>query len=126
MAEPNVAFAAVILSLLTPIVAIISCIYAYIRKKQSDTELRRLLIENHTDFETAKVLIEQQERRPNKYISLRFACVLIGLGIGALTDYLLNIEGLYFWFVIAFGVGLGLLASFLVELKLQKNETKEE
>ena len=128
MSEQIVELSAVVLSLLIPIVAISFGIYASIRKKQNETELRRLIIENHTDLETAKALIEQQqEKTPNKFISLRYACVLIGLGVGALADYLLNIgDDIYFWLVIAFGIGLGLLASFIVELKLEKQEPPQD
>ena len=120
---------AIVLSLTIPIVAIIFGSIIAIRKKQSETELRKLLIENHTDLETAKALIEEKEKKSNKYSSLRWACVLIGLGIGAFADFLLglnSVDGIYFWIIIAFGIGLGLLVSFFVELKLQKNEAKEE
>ncbi|MBR3010789.1 MAG: hypothetical protein IKH91_08250 [Prevotella sp.] len=120
---------AIVLSLSIPIVAIIFGAIMSIRKKQSETELRKLLIENHTDIETAKALIEEKEKKSNKYSSLRWACILIGLGVGAFADFLLGIvphDGVYFWIIIAFGIGLGLLVSFFVELKLQKNEAKEE
>lgn len=120
---------AIVLSLSIPIVAIICVVVMSIRKKQSETELRKLLIEHNTDLETAKALIEEQEKKSNKYVALRWACILIGLGIGAFADFLLGLEAkhnIYFWLVIAFGIGLGLLVSFFVELKLQKNETKEE
>ena len=120
---------AIVLSLTIPIVAIIFGSIIAIRKKQSETELRRLLIEHNTDIETAKALIEEKEKKSNKYSSLRWACILIGLGIGAFADFLLglnSVDGIYFWIIIAFGIGLGLLVSFFVELKLQKNETKEE
>ena len=130
MSEQIVDLAAVVLSLLIPIVAISFGIYASIRKKQSETELRRLIIENHTDLETAKALIEEQERKPskpNKYVSLRYACVLIGLGVGAFADYLMHVEDkIYFWLIIAFGIGLGLLVSFIVELRLQKQEPQQD
>lgn len=127
MLDELIPLSAVVLSLLIPIVAITLSFQAYIRKKQNDTELRRLIIENHTDVDTAKVLIENQEEKPNKYTSLRYACILIGLGVGALADYLMNIESncIYFWLVIASGIGLGLLASFIVELKLLKHDSKE-
>ena len=120
---------AIVLSLTIPIVAIIFGSIMSIRKKQSETELRRLLIEHNTDIETAKALIEEKEKKSNKYSSLRWACILIGLGIGAFADFLLglnSVNGIYFWIIIAFGIGLGLLVSFFVELKLQKNEAKEE
>ena len=122
----TVEFAAVVLSMLIPIVAIVSGSIFAIRKKQSETELRRLLVERNTDLETVKALIEEKEKPNNKYSSLRAACVLIGIGLGALADYLLNIQGTYFWLVIAFGIGIGLLVSFFTELKLQKREPLEE
>lgn len=118
---------AIVLSLAIPIVAIIFGSIMSIRKKQSETELRKLLIENHTDLETAKALIEEKEKKSNKYSSLRWACILIGLGIGAFADFLLGIvphDGIYFWIIIAFGIGLGLLVSFFVELKLQEKENR--
>ena len=120
---------AIVLSLTIPIVAIIFGSIIAIRKKQSETELRRLLIEHNTDLETAKALIDEKEKKSNKYSSLRWACILIGLGIGAFADFLLglnSVDGIYFWIIIAFGIGLGLLVSFFVELKLQKNEVREK
>lgn len=119
---------AIVLSLAIPIVAIICGVIMSIRKKQSETELRKLLIEHNTDLETAKALIEEQEKKSNKYVSLRWACVLIGLGVGAFADFLLGLEpkhNIYFWLVIAFGIGLGLLVSFFIELKLQSKENQQ-
>lgn len=119
---------AIVLSLAIPIVAIICGVVMSIRKKQSETELRKLLIEHNTDLETAKALIEEQEKKSNKYVSLRWACVLIGLGVGAFADFLLGLEpkhNIYFWLVIAFGIGLGLLVSFFIELKLQNKENQQ-
>jgi len=116
---------AIVLSLSIPIVAIIFGAIMSIRKKQSETELRKLLIEHNTDLETAKALIEEKEKKPNKYSSLRWACILIGLGVGAFADFLLGLEAkhnIYFWLIIAFGIGLGLLVSFFFEYKLQEKE----
>ena len=117
---------AIILSLTIPIVAIILGTMSSIRKKQSETELRRLLIEHNTDLETAKALIEEQEKKSDKYVSLRWACILIGLGVGALAAFLLGVEpkhNIYFWLIAAFGIGLGLLVSFIIEYKLQEKTT---
>lgn len=119
---------AIVLSLAIPIVAIICGVIMSIRKKQSETELRKLLIEHNTDLVTAKALIEEQEKKSNKYVSLRWACILIGLGVGAFADFLLGLEpkhNIYFWLVIAFGIGLGLLVSFFIELKLQNKENQQ-
>ena len=122
---------AIILCLGIPIVAIIGGIILSIRKNKNETELRRLIIENQTDLETAKALIAEPDKKSGKFGTLRGACVLLGLGFGALVNYLLNIpmagvNGFYAWIVIAFGVGLGLLVSFLVEMKLQKKMKNEE
>lgn len=122
---------AIVLSLLIPIVAIVMGVIFSIKKKNAEVELRRLIIENHTDMEIAKQLIEQHEPKTNEFVSLRWACVLIGMGCGALIDYLLGLNPygnmkIYFWIIIAFGVGLGLMASFLVESKLQQNNTNEQ
>ena len=126
MSSSAISVVAIIMSLLIPIVGIIFGCMVAIRQKQNDTELRRLLIENKTDIETAKAIMEEQEKKSDKYTSLRAACVLIGVGLGALADYLFNIQGIFFWLVIAFGVGIGLLASFIAEQKLQEREHKED
>ena len=122
---------AIILTLGIPIVAIIGGFISSIRKNQNETELRRLIIENQTDLETAKALIAEPDKKANKFGTLRGACVLLGIGLGALVNYLLNVtmvgpKGIYFWILLAFGVGLGLLVSFLVEMKLQKKMKNEE
>ena len=114
-----------------PILGIVFGSIMYIRKKQSDTELRRMIIENHTDLETAKALMAEQEKKPSKYTSLRWACVLIGMGLGAFADILLGFSfqsdatRIYFLLVIAFGIGLGLLVSFFIEQKMQKKELEQ-
>ena len=128
MSPELIPISAIVLSLSIPIVAIICGVVMSIRKKQSETELRKLLIEHNTDLETAKALIEEQEKKSNKYVSLRWACILIGLGVGAFADFLLGlnpVDGIYFWIVIAFGIGLGLLVSFFIELKLQNKENQQ-
>ena len=122
---------AIILSLGIPIVAIVSGVVSSVKKKKLETELRRVIVENHTDLDVARALIEEQEKKSSKFGSLRGACVLIGLGIGAFVNFLLNVpmngpRGIYFWVVLAFGVGLGLLASFIVEQKLKKQEPTPE
>ena len=122
----SVALAAIIMSMLIPIVGIIFGCMVAIRQKKSDAELRRTLIENHTDLETTQAILAERDKKSDKYSSLRGALVLIGVGLGALADYLFDINGLFFWFVIAFGVGLGLLASFFIEQNLRKKESDKE
>ena len=126
MSGNSVALAAVIMSMLIPICGIIFGCLVAIRQKKSDAEIRRTLIENHTDLETTQAILAEREKKSDKYASLRGAFVLIGVGLGALADYLLDINGLFFWFVIAFGVGLGLLASFFIEQNLRDKEAKKE
>ncbi len=122
---------AIILTLGIPIVAIIGGFISSIRKNRNETELRRLIIENQTDLETAKALIAEPDKKAGNFGTLRGACALIGLGFGAIASILLGLplngsKGIYFWILLAFGVGLGLLVSFLVEMKLQKKMKNEE
>ena len=124
---------AVALSLLIPLVAIIAGVIASVKKSNNNREIRRLIIENHAELETAKFLVAEQEKKQgsNPYSALRWGCVLIGLGLGALTNYLLHVEPsgemkIYFWILIAFGCGIGLLCSFLVEMRLYKKYGKKE
>ena len=118
----------VVLSLSIPIVAIVMVFITSIKKKNRDTELRLALVQQGTDAETAKLLIEEQAEKHDKYSSLRWACVLIGLGLGALVDALLGIppkHNIYFWLIIAAGMGIGLLISFIVEYILTKKEQQQ-
>ena len=119
----------VVLFLSIPIVAIVMVFITSIKKKNRDTELRLALVQQGTDAETAKLLIEEQAEKHDKYSSLRWACVLIGLGLGALIDALIGLppkHNIYFWLIIAAGMGIGLLISFIVEYKLTKKEQQEK
>ena len=116
---------AISLSLGIPIVAIVAATIKKVKKNNNDREIRRLIIENHTDPETTKYLVEEpkKKRESNPYSTLRWGCVLIGLGLGAAISYLNNLNpehDLYSWILLAFGCGLGLLCSFIIEYKLQK------
>jgi len=120
---------AVVLSLGVPMVAIVMAFIAKMKKNQQEKELRQLIIENKTDAETAKLLIDEpkkaaQPRKPGTIDlgTLRTACILLGAGLGALINWLcgLKVGDLYFWFLVAFGIGVGMLCSFLVEMRLFK------
>ena len=119
---------AVSLSLLIPIVAIICGVIASINKKKRETELRKALIENHTDPESIKLLVEEQEEKPNKFIMLRWGCILLGAGLGAAISGWADTDAkdLYFWLPIIAGMGLGMLISFIVETKMTKNEKNQD
>ena len=131
--EVMIPLAGVILSLAIPIVAIIMVFVSAMNKKKHDKEVRQLIIENHTDAEIAKLLIDEPKKQPRKMGSfnldtLRAACVLLGIGLGACIDWLAGVEtmSIYFWLIIAFGIGIGLLCSFLVEMRLYKKYGKKE
>ncbi len=81
-------------SLGIPIVAIVAVFVSKIKKNNNDREIRRLIIENHTDTETAHYLIEEPEKEEgnNPSPALRWGCVLIGLGLGALVGYLIHLN----------------------------------
>ncbi len=122
---------AITLSLGIPIIAIVASAIGKMKKNNNDREIRRLIIENKTDLETAKYLVAEPEKKKqqgsNPYPALRWGCILIGLGIGAILNYIFELDGkkdIYFWILLAFGCGLGLLASFIIEFKLQKRDTK--
>ena len=124
---------AVVLALGIPIVVVIMVFMRKMKKDVQAKELRQLIIENKTDPETAKLLVD--EPKPQKkeqrrlgavnLESLRTACVLLGMGLGALINWALEPFGfgakdINFWIIIAFGIGIGLLCSFLVEMHLFK------
>lgn len=126
---------AVVLSLGVPMVAIVMAFITKMRKNQQEKELRQLIIENKTDAETAKLLINEpkkaaQPRKPGTIDlgTLRTACMLLGVGLGAGINWLAGIStgGIYFWLIIAFGIGIGMLCSFLVELRLAKKQHPTE
>ena len=101
-------------------------------KKKQDKEVRKLIIENHTDAETAKLLIDEPKKakKPGTIDlgTLRTACMLLGVGLGAGINWLADIstKSIYFWLIVAFGVGIGMLCSFLVELRLAKKQHPTE
>lgn len=126
---------AVVLSLGVPMVAIVMAFISKMKKNQQEKELRQLIIENKTDPETAKLLIDEpkkaaQPRKPGTIDlgTLRTACILLGMGLGALIDHLAGIStgSIYFWLIIAFGIGIGMLCSFLVEVHMAKKQHPTE
>ena len=123
---------AVVLSLGIPIVVIIMVFLKKMKKDQQQKEIRQLIIENKTDPETAKLLIDEPKKTPKPGTidvgNLRFACMLLGVGLGAGINWLAGIStgSKYFWLIVAFGVGIGMLCSFLVELRLAKKQHPTE
>lgn len=116
---------AIVFCLSIPIIAIIMGILKSIKKNENERKIRELLITNHTDPQMAKMLIEQQTPKSNKFVGLRWGCVLLGLGIGAAINALLGLDvkhDFYFTLILCAGCGLGFLASFIVETKMQKKD----
>lgn len=128
MLEEFTGFIAVFMSLLIPIVVIIFSSWTTVNKKRNDKEVKRLIIENNIDIERARLLINEQEKKGSKYGSLRPGLMMIGLGLGALVDYALGVHSndIYFWLIIAVGVGFGMLTSFFIEMKLNRKETADK
>lgn len=124
---------AISLSLGFPVIIAVLVFVAYSRKNKLQNELRHMIIENNTDPETAKLLIGELPKDPTKaeinFTTLRNACIMLGVGLGALIDKLSGVDtnSVYFWLIIAFGVGVGLLISFIVEMHFsKKNKDKNE
>ena len=119
---------AVFMSLVIPITAIIAGCIISVGNKKREKEIRQLIIENDLDIERAKLLIEKPQKKDNNiYGVLRGGMMFIGLGLGLLADYLLGIEtrNMYFWLILSVGIGIGMLASFFAEMKLsEKKQTK--
>lgn len=119
---------AVFMSLAIPITAIIAGCIISVGNKKREKEIRQLIIENDLDIERAKLLIEKPQKKDNNiYGFLRGGMMFIGLGLGLLADYLLGIEtrNMYFWLILSVGIGIGMLASFFAEMKLsEKKQTK--
>lgn len=129
---------AVVLSLSIPIVTVIAFAIVAYKKKQADLELRRLIVENGTDRETAELLLKEAEKEngthKKMFNNLRGGAMLFCAGLGMLAYYLLNISGLVpaegqekvFILFLVLGAGLGLLLAFALEWHLRKKQSAEE
>ena len=119
---------AIMFSLAIPIFAIVMGISKSIKKNENERIIREAIINNHTDPETAQLLIQNQEPKSNKFTALRWGCVLLGIGLGAAVNFLLNLsakDDIYFWLILAAGCGIGFLVSFIVEMKMQQREKEQ-
>lgn len=116
------------LSLSIPIVAILMVFISSMKKKKHETDLRLAIIQAGTDADTAKILIEDQERKDNKYGTLRAGSFFAGAGLGAVCNALCGVsaDDIYFWMTIVGGVGVGLLIAFTIEYKLSRKEQKQK
>ena len=119
---------AIFMSLGIPVVALITACVSYMNKKNRDKEIRQLLIENNVDLERAKLFIEEPEKKRGKYGNLRGGMIMLGMGLGVLADYLIGIDtgDLYFYLILAVGMGVGMLAAFFIEMKLSEKDQNQE
>jgi len=119
-------------TIITPIVLFF---VAYVRNKRAEHELRMRLLENNSNPELAKVLIESKLKKEPKLVMLRIGLPAIFASLfGSGFVYILNqtaskdFEGavLLLIFTVAFGIGLGLVTALIIEHKLLKkaDETK--
>ena len=126
---------AVILSLGFPITVMSWYYYSEIKKKKADVDLRKALIENKIDAETAKVIIAEkspERKKEKKFANLTWGLSLVGMALGVLIPLLCGLDlgnvnsGFEFAACIVLGMGLGLLASFLIIWKLRKKEEEQK
>lgn len=119
-------------TIITPIVLFF---VAYVRNKRAEHELRMRLLENNSNPELAKVLIESKLKKEPKLVMLRIGLPAIFASLfGGGFVYILNqtaskdFEGavLLLIFTVALGIGLGLVTALIIEHKLLKkaDETK--
>ena len=61
---------------------------------------------------------------------LRWGCILTFGGLATLVYYFirLNVDpsDMLFWFFLALGMGIGMLVSFLIEMRMTKKEQQSE
>ena len=121
-------------TIITPIVLFF---VAYIRNKRAEHELRMRLLENGSDPELAKVLIESKLKKEPKLVMLRIGLPAIFaslFGFGFLYWMNTQVENpnsfdgapIMLIFIVVFGIGVGLVSALVIERKLlnKADETK--
>lgn len=108
------------MGILCGIVAIIAGAISAYYKGKNERIIRQSIIESHLDPETAKLLIEPTKPK-SKYNSLTWGCSLVGLGGGYALQQLFGTDSDESMIVfLSLGIGLGLLVSFFIRMKLEK------
>jgi hypothetical protein len=116
-----------IIAVMIPIVAIIGGLTMIIFLRYYENVERMAMIEKGLNpFQ------HKPKQRLNPSVTLRFALLSIGAGFGFLFGSILSTmssslpeEVAYFSMILIFG-GLGLLASYIVELRMAKKEAEED
>jgi UPF0716 family protein affecting phage T7 exclusion len=126
--EPTViGFVASIMGIACGMLAVIGGVIAKIVKMKNERMTRQSIIENKIDSETAKLLITPTEdKKRSPYSAMQWGCTLLGLALGYVVTLLLGInENLVgFWIILAAGVGVGLLISFIIKQKLEDKKSR--
>ncbi len=120
-------FAAVFLALTGPIVTVLAICWVIIVRVKQNAKLKNNIINSRIDPELAKTLLPPKDSKNTRMNVLRWACALLGLGVGALICSLfrnINDYQLPFYIILAAGIGFGLLVSFIVEWHLEKHEER--
>ena len=120
-----------------PIIIVIAIVIGKVQKNKQQKEIYKMIIENHLDEKTAQVLLNDRKTSFNKNVHidiglLRSACTFLGIGLGAIIDWAggLRVGDLFFWLLLAFGIGIGRLIAFIVEIyitnKFSENNTPQK
>ncbi len=120
--------AAVILCCSLPIIFVIGVVWVIVARAMYNARVKKAILSSTTDPEIAKILLAESSKKTNKYTILNWACALLGLGLGALVSWLIGSDEdeIYFWILLAAGMGLGFLISFIVSWKLSKQQPQQE
>lgn len=113
-----------VMGILCGIIGIISGTISSIKKRNYEMRIRESIIENHVDTETAKILVTpESQKRNDPYAMLRWGLALLGIGVGYLVAWFLDLDKDFGWFVLmAAGCGVGLLISFFVSLRMEQKK----
>lgn len=119
----------VVLFFAIPIIALVLCIVASMRKNRQETELKMEIVRSGAiSPELAKELLQKQTKKHSKLIALRWGATLVGIGLTAVICKLIGlcISDVYTWLIFALGGGVGLVVAFLVEMIITKHNTIQE
>lgn len=131
MLASQIGYISSVLGICCGIIAIISSSIVAYKRDNNQHNIRKKIIDNQIDAETAKLLIDQKPEnagKKNEYGLLHWGTALMGLGLGYLAYALLDINDLKaLFFLSATGLGLGFFLAFFIRLKLErkKKETSQ-
>ena len=131
MEPADIGFVSSVLGIACGIIAVVSGSIVKVKRMNNERRIRESIIANNIDPETARQLITPEENREkNRYSTLQWGCVLLGLALGYLFTLLLNAmfgsnineHTFSFWIILSSGIGVGLLISFAIKLKMENRE----